>query len=182
MDFRHTQWPPGQEADQSQVFCPVWDLVGRRRALVSPQGRIGSSAWLSHSQIIGLGKDWQCEGSNHSNFYSFWSDPVGEMSQMLVRCHRSIIKHYLSLTSVPAWCQELCELCGEAQWGQKCGSCPQRAYTHRFSQTTLVSWPHISMWRDLIQRNTSCLISPQGSLLKRGGATNLINEFEKRNR
>lgn len=97
------------------MFCPGWDLVGRRRALVSPQGRIGSSAWLSHSQTVGLGKDWQCEGSNHSNFCSFWSDPVGEMSHMLMRCHRSVGKHYLSTIFVPTLCQVLC---GEAQWGE----------------------------------------------------------------
>lgn len=43
-----------------------------------------------HTQIVGLGKDWQCKGSNRSDFFSFWSHPVGEMSCVLIKCHRSI--------------------------------------------------------------------------------------------
>lgn len=103
---------------------------------------------------------------------------MGEMSQRPMRGHQSIGKHDLSTMSVLTPCQVLC---GEAPWGEE-DFWPQRAYTHRFSQTTLVSWPHVSVWRDLIPGNTFGLISTRGSLLTRDGATNLTNEFEGRDR
>lgn len=82
---------PGQWAGQelSKVKCLAhhgsWWAEGEDWYL--PKEGLGHRLGLSHSHIVGLGKDWQCEGSNHSNFCSFWRYPVGEMSHKLTKCH-----------------------------------------------------------------------------------------------
>lgn len=96
-----------------------------------PKEGLGHQLGLSHSQIVGLGKDWQCEGSNHSNFCSSWSDPVGEMSHKLTKCHQSSGQHELSTMSVPS---TVLGAVGRGRGKRRCGSCPQGAYSHGYSQ------------------------------------------------
>lgn len=163
--------PPGQWAGQklSRVKClaqhGTWWADGEHWCL--PKEGLGHQLSLSHSQIVGLGKDWQCEGSNHSNFCSFWSDLVGEMSHKLTKCHRSFGKHSFRAISVSSLVLDAVRRGTRKRRG---GFCLTVMGTHKLlclGRTlvgTLVSWPHISMWRDLFQGNASCLVFPPGSL------------------
>lgn len=109
-------------------------LVRKREDWYLPKEGLGHRLGLSHSHIVGLGKDWQCEGSNHSNFCSFWRYPVGEMSHKLTKCHWSI----RSINSAPSLCLALCwVLWGEAQ-GIKDMAPVLRKFSYGYS-VTLVS-------------------------------------------
>lgn len=138
MGFRHPQWPPGQWAGQKlnsvKYLAQHGTSWGEGEHWYLPKEGLGHQLGLSCSQIVGLSKDCQCEGSNHGNFCSFWSDPVGEMSHILTTCHWSIGTHSLSTISVPK--VVLGALAGGTGRG-RCGSCPQGVYTHRYARTLM---------------------------------------------
>lgn len=138
MGFRHSQWLPQgsglarSTAESSLAQHGTWWAEGEHWYL--PKEGLGHQLGLSHAQIVGLGKDWQCEGSYRSNFCSFWSDPVGEMSRKLTKCHRSISKYYFSTISVSSL------VLGAVRRGprkRRCDSCPQGASSHGHSQTLM---------------------------------------------
>lgn len=130
--------PPGQWAGQklSRVKClaqhGTWWADGEHWCL--PKEGLGHQPSLSHSQIVGLGKDWQCEGSNHSNFCSFWSDLVGEMSHKLTKCHRSFGKHSFRAMSVSSLVLDAVRRGTRKRRGS---FCLQGAYSHGYSQTLM---------------------------------------------
>lgn len=127
--------PPGQRAGQehSRVqSCPHGTWWGEGEHWYLPKEGLGHQLGLSHAQIVGLGKDWRCEGSYRSDFCSFWSDPVGEMSRKLTKCHRSISKYYFSTISVPSIMRGAVR---RDTRRRRCDSCPQGATSHGHSQT-----------------------------------------------
>lgn len=137
MRFRHTD-PQGnglsRRNSEGLRAVPRKGLGGQKESTgISPR-----KDWVInlafHTQIVGLGKDWQCEGWNHSNFFSFWSHPVGEMSYVLMKCHPSI--RGLSSASVSVFSTVLGIMRGgqEEMWLLTSGS------LHITDTPELISW------------------------------------------
>ena len=111
------------------------------------------------------------------------------------KCHissQSVTGQSASINSAPCLCLALCwVLWGEAKGREDVASVlrdlpvmgtHEHLCLERTLVRTLVSWPHVSMWKDLIQGNTSCLIFPLGSLIISGEAICLIDEFDRSKR
>ena len=179
MRFRHTD-PQGnglsRRNSEGLRVVPSKGLGGQKECTgISPRKDwVINSAF--HTQIVGLGKAWQCEGWNHSNFFSFWRHPVGEMSYVLMKCHPSI--RGLSSASVSVFSTVLGTMGGGT--GGDVAPDLRKLTFYWYSRTYLLKEP---CWEPCFlgfkfpcggsQSRVTLSISfpPWNSLLLRGGAT-----------